>query len=72
MAPGQGVEPRFADSKSDVLPLDDPGKGVRYGDRTHIIAVMRAHFAISYQLEEPDHKLLAGAGGIEPPMSRGH
>ena len=25
MAPGQGFEPRFADPKSAVLPLDDPG-----------------------------------------------
>lgn len=25
MVPGQGFEPRFADPKSAVLPLDDPG-----------------------------------------------
>ncbi len=23
--PGQGFEPQFSDSESDVLPLDDPG-----------------------------------------------
>lgn len=27
MAPGQGLEPQFADPESAVLPLDEPGIG---------------------------------------------